>query len=141
LFLHPKKTFSEFICGRWYSSTGDDLKNAFSRSTIQFFLLYNSPFSWLKVTNNKQTLNWCEKLKKIWFFVDYRRNGCLISSLADNWDLDEFFERFICGRWYIHLEQTIYHLCRPIIILSGWLSTPVVDYDLQWLNMISSGWL
>jgi hypothetical protein len=32
--------------------------------------------------------------KKYWFFVDYRRNGCLISSLlADNWDLDEFFER------------------------------------------------
>jgi hypothetical protein len=51
--IHPKKTFSEFICGRWYSSTGDDLKNAFSRSTIQCFLLYNSPFLWLKVTNNK----------------------------------------------------------------------------------------
>jgi hypothetical protein len=50
----PKKTtLSEFICGRWYSSTGDDLKNAFSRSTIQFFLLYNSSFLWLKVTNNK----------------------------------------------------------------------------------------
>jgi hypothetical protein len=35
------------------------------------------------------------------FFADYRKNGCL----ADNWDQD--------------LEQTIYHLCRPIIILSG----------------------
>jgi hypothetical protein len=65
----------------------------------------------------------------------------LISSLADNWDLDEFFERFICGRWYIHLEQAIYHLCRPIIISSGWLSSPVVDYDPQWLIMIPSGWI
>jgi hypothetical protein len=38
------KKKSEFICGRWYLLTGDDLKNAFSRSTIQFILLYNSPF-------------------------------------------------------------------------------------------------
>jgi hypothetical protein len=52
-----------------------------------------------------------------------------------------FLERFICGRWYIYLEQTIYHLCRPIIIPSGWLSSPVVDYDPQWLDIISSGWL
>jgi hypothetical protein len=41
----------------------------------------------------------------------------------------------------IHLEQTIYHLCRPIIIPSGWLSSPVVDYDPQWLIMIPSGWI
>jgi hypothetical protein len=52
-YINPKKTSSEFICGRWYSSTRDDLKNAFSRSAIQFFLLYNSTFLWLKVTNNK----------------------------------------------------------------------------------------
>jgi hypothetical protein len=70
------------------------------------------------------------------FFVDYRKNGCLVSSFADNWDLDEFFVIFICGRWYIHLEQTTYHLCRPIIIPSSWLSSPVVDYDAQWFNII-----
>jgi hypothetical protein len=71
------------------------------------------------------------------FFVDYRKNGCLTSFFADNWDLDEFFESLICGRWYIHLEQTIYHLFRPIIIFSGWLWSPVVEYQLQWLIVIS----
>jgi hypothetical protein len=109
--IHPKKTFSDFIWGRWYSSMGDYLKNTFSRSTIQFFLLYNSPFVRLKVTNNNKTLS-----------------------------LNEFFERSICGRWYIHLEHTIYHLCRLIIIPSGWSSSSVVDYDPQWLNIICSGW-
>jgi hypothetical protein len=109
-FVHPKKTFSEFICGKWYSSTGDYLKKRISRSTIQFFLLI-----------------------KMNFWYTY--------SLSDNWDLDEFFEIFICGRWYIYLEQTIYHLFRLIIIPSGLLSSPVVDYDPQWLNIISSGWL
>jgi hypothetical protein len=39
-----KTTFSEFICGKCYSSTGDDLKNVFSRSTIQFFLLITLHF-------------------------------------------------------------------------------------------------
>jgi hypothetical protein len=117
-----KKTFSEFICSRWYSSTGDDLKTHF---------LYQSPFLWLKVTNNG-LINW------IFFcFVDYRKNWCLISSLVDNWDLDEFLERFIRGRWYFHLQQTIYHLCQPIIIPSGWLSPTVVEYHLQWLIVIS----
>jgi hypothetical protein len=62
----------------------------------------------------------------------------LISSLADNWDLDEFFERFICGRWNIHLEQTIHHLFQPIIIPSGWLWSPVVDYHPQWLSVIKN---
>jgi hypothetical protein len=78
-------------------------------------------------------------VKKKRVFVDYRKNWCLISSLADNWDLNEFFERFICGRWYIHLEQmtTIYHLFRPIIITSGWLWSPVVEHHLQWLIVIS----
>jgi hypothetical protein len=60
----------------------------------------------------------------------------LISFLADNWDLDEFFEKFICGRWYIHLQQTIYHLCRPIIIPRAWLWSPVVEYHPQWLIVI-----
>jgi hypothetical protein len=60
-----------------------------------------------------------------------------MSSLEDNWDLDGFFERFICGRWYIHLEQTIYHLFRPMIIPSGWLWSPVVEYHLQWLIVTS----
>jgi hypothetical protein len=107
----PKKTFSEFICGRWYSSTRDDLKNAFSRSTIHFFLLYNSN----KINSKFGLINW----KNLVF--------CRLSwkwmSLADNWDLVEFFERFICGRWYIHLEQPIYH------IYFGRLSSPVVDYN------------
>jgi hypothetical protein len=52
-----------------------------------------------------------------------------ISSGVDNWYLDEFFEEFICGRWYIYLEQTIYHLCRPI---SCWLSSLTVEYHLLW---------
>jgi hypothetical protein len=97
----PKNNFSEFICGRWYSSTGDDLKNAFI----------------VKMD--------------VW------------SSLADNWDLDEFFETFIWWyRWYIYSSKADdNHLCRPIIIPSGWLSSAVVDYDPQWLNIISSGWL
>jgi hypothetical protein len=50
-----------------------------------------------------------------------------ISSRVDNWYIDEFFEEFICGRWYIYPEQTIYHLCRPIIC---WLSSLVVEYHL-----------
>jgi hypothetical protein len=41
------------------------------------------------------------------------------------------------ARWYIHLEQTIYHLCRPIIIPSGWWSSPVVEYHRQWLIVYS----
>jgi hypothetical protein len=52
-----------------------------------------------------------------------------ISSGVDNWYLDEFFEEFICGRWYIYLEQAIYHLCRPI---SCWLSSLTVEYHLLW---------
>jgi hypothetical protein len=43
--------------------------------------------------------------------------------------LAEFFEEFICGRWYIYLEQTIYHLCRPI---SCWISSLAVKYHLLW---------
>jgi hypothetical protein len=74
-------------------------------------------------------------LKNFGFY--HRKNGCLISSLANNWDLDTFIKRFICGRWYIHLEQTIYHLCRPITIPSGWLSSPVVNNHPQWLIMIT----
>jgi hypothetical protein len=54
-------------------------------------------------------------------------------SGVDNWYLDEFFEEFICGRWYIYLEQTIYHLCRPI---SSWSSSLAVEYHL--LRMIIS---
>jgi hypothetical protein len=99
--LHPKKTFSEFVCGSWYSSTGDDLKNGFPRSTLG-------------------VINW-----KNWFFIDYRKNGCLISSLADNWDLDDFFfERFICGKWYISRADDI--------------SSISADYHPQWLNIISN---
>jgi hypothetical protein len=41
--------------------------------------------------------------------------------------LDEFFEEFIYGRWYSYLEQTIYHLCRPI---SCWISSLAVEYHL-----------
>jgi hypothetical protein len=50
------------------------------------------------------------------------------------------FERFICGRWYIYLEQTIYNDYHPqwlIIIPSGGLWSPVVEYHLQWLIVIS----
>jgi hypothetical protein len=52
-----------------------------------------------------------------------------ISSGVDNWYLDEFFEEFICGRWNIYLEQTMYHQCRPI---SCWLSSFAVEYHLLW---------
>jgi hypothetical protein len=51
------------------------------------------------------------------------------SSGVDNWHLDEFFGKFICGRWYIYLEQTIYHLCR---LISCWLSSLAVEYHLLW---------
>jgi hypothetical protein len=47
------------------------------------------------------------------------------------------FERFIYGRWYIYLEQTIYHLCRPI---SCWLSSLAVEYHLLWTIMTYVGW-
>jgi hypothetical protein len=57
-----------------------------------------------------------------------------ISSGVDNWYLDEFFEEFICGRWYTYLEQTIYHLCRPI---SCWISS-VVDDKLCCMIFVSS---
>jgi hypothetical protein len=54
-----------------------------------------------------------------------------IWSGVDNFHLDDFFEEFSCGRWYIYLEQTIYHLCRPI---SCWLSLSslTVEYHLLW---------
>jgi hypothetical protein len=48
-------------------------------------------------------------------------------SGVDNWHLNEFFEEFICGCWYIYLGQTIYHLCRPI---SCWLTSFAVEYHL-----------
>jgi hypothetical protein len=51
------------------------------------------------------------------------------SSGVGNWCLDEFFEEFICGRWYIYLEQTTYYSCRPI---SCWLSSLAVEYHLVW---------
>jgi hypothetical protein len=31
----------------------------------------------------------------------------LIPYKIDNWEQDEFFKKFTCRRWYIHLEQTI----------------------------------
>jgi hypothetical protein len=41
---------------------------------------------------------------------------------------------------YIHLRQTIYHLCQPFIILSGWLTTSVVDNHFKWLIIFPYGW-
>jgi hypothetical protein len=58
-------------------------------------------------------------------------------SGVDNWYLDDFFEEFICGRWYIYLEQTIYHLCRPI---SCWLSSLAVEYHLLWMIISYVAW-
>jgi hypothetical protein len=63
-----KSLSTEFICGRWFSSTGDDLKNAFSRPTIQFFLLYNAPFLLLKSQIINKLYIWCNILKKIGFW-------------------------------------------------------------------------
>jgi hypothetical protein len=60
-----------------------------------------------------------------------------ISSGVDNWYLDEFFEEFIYGRWYVYLEQTIYHLCRPI---SCWLPTFAVAYYLLWTIISYVAW-
>jgi hypothetical protein len=59
------------------------------------------------------------------------------SSVVDNWYLDDFFEEFICGRWYIYLEQTIYHLCRPICC---WLSSLAVEYHLLWRIISYVAW-
>jgi hypothetical protein len=60
-----------------------------------------------------------------------------ISSGVVNWYLDEFFEEFIYGRWYIYLEQTIYHLCQPI---SCWLSSLAVEYRLLWTIISYVAW-
>jgi hypothetical protein len=60
-----------------------------------------------------------------------------ISSEVDNWYLDDSFEAFICGRWYIYLEQTIYYLCRPI---SCWLSSLAVEYHLLWTIISYVAW-
>jgi hypothetical protein len=59
------------------------------------------------------------------------------SSVVDNWYLDVFFEKFICGRWFIYQEQTIYHLCRPI---SCWLSSLAVEYHLLWTIISNFAW-
>jgi hypothetical protein len=48
-------------------------------------------------------------------------------SGVDNWYLDNFFEEFIFGSWYIYLEQTIYHLCR---LINCWFPTLAVEYRL-----------
>jgi hypothetical protein len=50
---------------------------------------------------------------------------------------NKFFEEFICGRWYIYLEQTIYHLCRPI---SCWLSSLAIEYHLLWTIISYVAW-
>jgi hypothetical protein len=52
-----------------------------------------------------------------------------LTSGIDDWKLDDFFGKFIRRKQYFNLEQ-IYHLCRPIITLSGWVSSPVVDFHL-----------
>jgi hypothetical protein len=59
------------------------------------------------------------------------------SSGVDNWYLDEIFEEFICSRWYIYLEQTIYHLYRSI---SCWLSSLAVKYHLLWRIIRNVAW-
>jgi hypothetical protein len=59
------------------------------------------------------------------------------SSGVDDWYLDEFFEEFICGRWYIYLEKTIYHLCQPT---SCWLSSLAVEYHLLWTIISYVAW-
>jgi hypothetical protein len=60
------------------------------------------------------------------------------SSGVDNWSLDEFFEEFICGRWFIYLEQTKYHLCWSI---TCWLySSPADDIQLKQMILIWRGW-
>jgi hypothetical protein len=54
-----------------------------------------------------------------------------------------FFKNSNCRRWYIQYSSRgddIY-VCRPIIILSGWLSSSMVDYHPQWLSIIYRGWL
>jgi hypothetical protein len=58
-------------------------------------------------------------------------------SGVDFWYLDDFLEVFICGRWYIYLEQTIYHLCPPI---SCWLSSLAVEYHLLWTIISYVAW-
>jgi hypothetical protein len=56
---------------------------------------------------------------------------------VDNWYLGEFFEEFICDRWYIYLEQTIYHLYQPF---SCRLSTLAVEYHLLWRIIRCVAW-
>jgi hypothetical protein len=49
----PKKIILGIHLRQMIFIYGRNGKNAFSRSTIQFFHLHNSPFLWLKATNNK----------------------------------------------------------------------------------------
>jgi hypothetical protein len=44
-----------------------------------------------------------------------------------------FFQNSTAADDYFHLQQTMFRLCRPFIILSGWLTTSVVDYHSKWL--------
>jgi hypothetical protein len=48
-------------------------------------------------------LTFCQKNHLYWACPHY-------AILTDNWELDDIFQEFICRRWFIHLEQTIYHL-------------------------------
>jgi hypothetical protein len=50
--------------------------------------------------------------------------------------LDEIFKEFICGRWYIYPEQTIF-VCRPICC---WLSSLAVEYHLLWTIIRYVAW-
>jgi hypothetical protein len=84
-------------------------------------------------------LKMCSKNSKFGV-INWKKNGCLISSLKDNRDLDEFFERFICGRSRsddLSSMSADYHPLWLIIIPSGSLWSPVVEYHLQWLIVIS----
>jgi hypothetical protein len=108
---------------RWYLERWYCTNNYSHRFLIRHVLLYNIKVAKLLTRWMKNQLLVIEG-RVLWRIQPKKK-----SSGVDNWYLVDFFEELICGRWYIYIEQTIYHLCRPI---SCRLSSPAVEYHLLW---------
>jgi hypothetical protein len=106
---------TKFICGRWFSSTREDLKNSFYWFGIHFFFLC---FVLLFACLGKNLI--INKLKICW------KNSFFLKSQPSN--MDEYQPMYeYC---------LIFILSKLYIIYVGKLSTSLVGYHPQWLIII-----
>jgi hypothetical protein len=160
LFLHFNTSKIHFATDDWFifenSSVSDDIH---LQETIQNinFLIYDIIFSAYSSINayfisqiQNKTSEFAEKMEKLNLSVKKLSQSTktwMIIIQYEGWssNVDYLYRPFFVKlKWNFHLEQTMVHLCRPIIILSdGWISSLVVEDYPQWLIIIPSimdGW-